>query len=97
MGKQRRSAADIRRMVEEFQSSGQTRREFCQRNHIAVTTFDYWRRAQSRRARLVEVQVAASEPSASFTLSLTNGRRIESSWEFGDAELIRLIRIAESA
>src|SRR5258708_465691 len=97
MGKQRRSGADIRRMVEEFQSSGQTRREFCQRRHIPVTTLDYWRRAQPRPPRLVEVEVTASEPSANFTLSLANGRRIESSWRFADGELIRLIRIAESA
>jgi hypothetical protein len=97
MGKQRRSAADIRRMVKKFQSSGQTRREFCQRHHIPVTTLDYWRRAQSRPPRLMEVEVAASEPSESFTLSLANGRRIESSWRFADAELVRLIRIAESA
>jgi hypothetical protein len=97
MGKQRRSAADIRRMVEEFHSSGQTRREFCQRRHIPVTTLDYWRRAQPRPPRLVEVEVTASEPSANFTLSLANGRRIESSWRFADGELVRLIRIAESA
>jgi hypothetical protein len=97
MGKQRRSAADIRRLVDEFQNSGQTRHEFCQRRRIPVTTFDYWRRVQSRRTRLVEVQVAASEPLASFTLSLVNGRRIESSWSFADAELTRLIRIAEIA
>ena len=97
MGKQRRSATDIRRMVEEFDSSGETRREFCQRRHIPVTTLDYWRRAQPRSPRLVEVEVAAGEPSASFTLSLANGRRIESSWRFADAELVRLIRIAESA
>jgi hypothetical protein len=97
MGKQRRSGADIRRMVEEFQGSGQTRREFCQRHHIPVTTLDYWRRAQPRPPRLVEVEVTASEPSANFTLSLANGRRIESSWRFADGELVRLIRIAESA
>jgi hypothetical protein len=96
MGKQKRSANDIRRMVEEFQSSGLTRREFCQRHHIAVTTLDYWRRAQSRPARLVEVEVAASEPASGFTLSLANGRRIESNWSFGEAELVRLIRVAES-
>jgi hypothetical protein len=47
MGKQKRSADDIRRMVEEYE--------------------------------------------------LANGRRIESSWRFTDAELVRLIRIAESA
>jgi hypothetical protein len=27
---------------------------------------------------------------------LANGRRIESGWGFGDAELARLIRVAES-
>jgi hypothetical protein len=37
------------------------------------------------------------EPAGQFTLSLANGRRIESSWRFGDVELARLIRIAESA
>ena len=95
MGKQKRSADDIWRVVKEFQESGLTRREFCQRHHIAVTTLDYWRRAQSRPARLVEV--AASEPTPGFTLSLANGRRIESSWGFGEAELARLIRVAESA
>jgi hypothetical protein len=31
-----------------------------------------------------------------FTLTLANGRRIESAWSFGDADLARLIRIAEA-
>jgi len=97
MGKQRRSAEEIRRTIEEFRSSGLTRREFSQRHHIPVTTLDYWRRSQAGQARLVEVEVAASEPAPGFTLGLANGRRIESSWSFGEAELVRLIRIAESA
>jgi len=41
MGKQKRSADDIRRTIEEFQSSGLTRGEFCRRRHMAVTTLDY--------------------------------------------------------
>ena len=97
MGKQGRSAEDIRRIVGEFQSSGLTRREFCQRHHIAISTLDYWRRAQSRPARLVEVEVAGRELAPVFTLRLANGRRIESNWSFGEAELARLIRVAESA
>ena len=97
MGKQKRSADDIRRTIEEFQSSGLTRREFCRRHHIRVTTLDYWRRVHLRQPRLVEVEVAASEPKPGFTLSLGNGRRIESSWRFAESELARLIRIAESA
>jgi len=78
MGKQKRNADDMRRAIDEFQKSGLTRREFCERQHIAVTTLDYWRRAQSRSARLVKVKVAASEPAPGSTLSLANGRRIES-------------------
>ena len=96
MSKQKRSADEMRRMVEEFQGSGLTRREFCERHQIAVTTLDYWRRGQAGPARLVKVEVAASEPAAGFTLSLVNGRRIESQWNFGEAELARLIRVAES-
>jgi hypothetical protein len=97
MGKQGRSAEDIRRILGEFQSSGLTRREFCQRQRIPVSTLDYWRRVQADRPRLVEVEVAASEAGPGFTLSLANGRQIESGWRFADAELARLIRIAESA
>jgi len=97
MGKQKRSAEEMRRMLEEFKSSGLTRREFCERQHIAVTTLDYWRRARPRQARLVKVEVAAGGPAPGFTLRLANGRHIESSWGFVEAELARLIRIAESS
>ena len=57
MGKEKRSTDEIRRTIEEFQNSGLRRREFCRRHHIPVTTLDYWRRVQSRQARLVEVEV----------------------------------------
>lgn len=96
MGKQKRSVDEKRRTLEEFQSSGLSRGEFCQRHQMAVTTLDYWRRTLARPARLVKVKVAASQPAAGFTLWLTNGRRIESSWRFAESELGRLIRIAET-
>ena len=97
MGKQQRSADDIRRTIEEFECSGLTRREFCRRHQVPVTTLDYWRRVPPRPPRLVEVEVAASAPGPGFTLQLANGRRIASGWRFADAELVRLIRIAEVA
>ena len=92
-------------MLEEYKASGLTRREFCRQRGIALTTFDYWRREhamkrrkQERQPRLVKVEVAVSETAGQgFTLNLANGRRIESSWRFAEAELARLIRIAESA
>ena len=87
----------MRGVVEEYAKSGQKRREFCQRRGIALTTFDYWRRELGAKPKLVKVEVAPLEPATQFTLSLANGRRIESSWQFGEAELARLIRIAERA
>jgi hypothetical protein len=103
MGETERSQ-QMRRMLEEYKASGLSRRKFCKQRRIPLTTFDYWRREhadkprkQARRPRLVKVEVAASETAGQFTLSLANGRRIESSWRFAEAELARLIRIAESA
>jgi hypothetical protein len=104
MGKETERSAEMRRVLEEYAASGLRRREFCQQRGIALTTFDYWRREhavkprkQERRARMVAVKVVNPEPAPQFTLSLANGRRIECSWRFADAELARLIRIAESA
>ena len=104
MGRETRRSAEMRQVLEEYAASGLSRREFCQQRGIALTTFDYWRRAhavkpgrKTRRPRMVAVEVAHGEPPPSFALSLANGRRIECSWRFADAELARLIRIAESA
>ena len=94
----------MRQLLEEYSASGLGRREFCEQRQIPLRTFDYWRqehadkpRKQVKRPRLVKVEVAASEETKPFTLSLANGRRIECSWRFADAELARLIRVAESA
>lgn len=96
MAETKHSAA-MRQMLAEYEKSGLTRRAFCQQRGISIATLDYWRRQLGAEPRLVEVDVAAAVPAANFTLALANGRRIESSWQFGEAELARLIRIAESA
>ena len=82
-------------MVESYAKSGMTRREYCEKHNIPITTLDYWRRAEKSKLKLVEI---AEEPprSAGFALILANGRRIESSWRFAEAELLRLIRVAEA-
>jgi len=104
MRKETERSAEMRRVLEEYAASGVSRREFCQQRGIGLTTFDYWRRVHAikppksaRRPHMVAVKVAHAEPAADFRLSLGNGRRIECSWQFADAELARLIRIAESA
>ena len=97
MGKPTQRAVEMRRVLEEYEKSGLTRREFCRRRGIATTTLDYWRGEHGAKPRMVKVEVAPSEAAPHFTLSLANGRRIESSWRFAEAELARLIRIVESA
>ena len=104
MGQETKRSIEMRRVLEEHAASGVGRREFCQQRGLPLTTFDYWRREhagkprkQAKRPRMVRVEVAAGEVTGQFTLSLANGRRIESSWRFAEAELARLIRVAESA
>jgi transposase-like protein len=93
-----RSKREIRRIVEGFAKSGLTRREYCGKHGVAMTTLDYWRRAHRReKATLVPVAIEeAHHPLAGFALVLANGRRIESSWSFAEADLRRLIRALES-
>jgi hypothetical protein len=89
-------AAEMRQVMAEYESSGQSRRTFCEQRELSLTTFDYWRRELAKKvvekATLVSVQVAERE--ARFALVLGNGRRIECSSE---NDLARLIRVAEQA
>lgn len=98
MAESERKAA-MRELLAEYKKSGLRRGAFCQQRGIPLTTFDYWRRELGTKAkpRLVKVNLAAAEPATHFSLTLVNGRRIEGLWRFGEAELVRLIRIAESA
>ena len=92
-----RSKEEIRRIVEGFAKSGMTRRGYCAKHRVAMTTLDYWRRAhRKQKPRLVEVEVEPAQPAGGFALVLANGRRIESSWSFVEADLEKLIRAAEA-
>ena len=90
-----RNKQEIRRIVKGFASSGKTRREYCEEHGISVATLDYWRRKQSRKPKLMEVAIEPQQ-GPGFALVLGNGRRIESSWKFAEADLLRLIHAAEA-
>src|SRR5271155_5637258 len=90
-----RSRREIRSLVDGFAKSGMTRREYCGKHSIGISTLDDWRRAHKSKPKLVEVAIEAP-PMGGFTLVLVNGRRIESSWRFAEADLTRLIRVAEA-
>lgn len=89
-----RSRNELWSIVEGYAASGMTRREYCGRHGISMSTLDYWRRKRQRRPNLVEVAIE-TQPTAGFALVLRSGRRIESSWRFAEADLLRLIRAAE--
>ena len=52
--------------------------------------------SSKRKPRLVEVAIEPQQSGPGFALVLANGRRIESSWRFAEADLLRLIRVAEA-
>ena len=91
-----RSKQEIRSIVEGYAKSGMTRREYCAKHNLSITTLDYWRRAQKSKPKLVEVAIESQQTGPGFALVLANGRRIESSWKFAEADLLRLIRVVEA-
>jgi len=98
MARRRRSAEGIGQLLEQYRTSGMTQLAYCQQAGIALSTLGrYLRRHSGGDQRLIRVSLeAAPEAEGGFALVLGNGRRIESGWRFGDAELARLIRIAEA-
>ncbi len=102
----KRSAEEVEQLLRGYDESGLTRGEYCQQLGIAVTTLDYYRQRGARKAagnrraaaKLVRVKMerAPAEARNRFTVVLANGRRIESSWSFAEADLVRLIRAAEA-
>jgi hypothetical protein len=95
----RRSSEEIQQVVEEFRASGLSQMEYCRQTGMVLSSLGrYLRQSKRPEQQLVRVKVEApTEPDTGFVLTLGNGRRIASGWAFGDMELARLIRIAESA
>jgi hypothetical protein len=93
------SAAEAARLVGGYEESGLTRWDYSQQMGIPVTTLDYYRRRQTSRSAgpLVRVRVLESERRTGFAVVMSNGRRIETSWDFAEEELARLVRVVEQA
>ena len=93
-----RSAQEIKQLLEQYRASGLTQSEYCRQTGVVLSTLGRYLRHNRSEQRLVRVKLEArSEPGVGFMLMLGNGRRIASDWAFGDAELARLIRVAETA
>ena len=106
-----RTPAEIAQLLKGYKESGLPRRQYCEKQGIAVTTFDYYRQrqrkepgGQQKTSALVRVKLTADAPLPQhpvhlegFTVTLAKGRRIESSWSFNERDLARLIRVLEAA
>src|SRR5882757_4490052 len=75
MGKQRRRASEVKKILQGYEQSGLTRRQYCSQIGLPVTTLDYYRtRWQGGRGRR-----QAEAPLAKQTLSLDEMRRNQNS------------------
>ncbi len=91
-------------LAAQFKNSGMSRREFCERHGMALTTLDYYRYRERRKkaspVRLLPVSMTTGDSSVirgPIAVVLANGRRIEFRQEFTEAELAQLLRTVEQA
>ena len=97
MVRRHRSKEEIRELMEEFRASGMKRVEYCRQVGVGKSTLDRWIQKYGNPRHFIKVNLKQSPaPGDRFALVLANGRRIEGSWQFGDSDLARLIRIAET-
>jgi len=94
----RRSAEEIRQLVEQYRTSGMTQMAYCRQAGMPLSTLGrHLRRHGEREQRLIRVSLEPTvESHGGFVLVLANGRRIESGWKFAAADLSHLIRVAEA-
>lgn len=102
MASPKRTAIEIDRLMKAYEQSGIARKEFCSRIGMLVSTFDYYRnrwlhRKKTNTNRLVKVELAAAPIQASCTIIFGKTDRRMVIDNIADQDLMRLIRIVESA
>ncbi len=80
----KRTLKEWRRLVAAYERGSESRREFCERRALSMSTLDYWRRRSRTDAggRLVEVEIETGGPVAGATvaplvITWPNGVRVE--------------------
>ena len=94
----RRTRDEIEQLVWGYEASGMTQAECCRHAGISLSSLQRYTHNGHSGQRMVRVRLqAAPERNRRFALMLANGRRIEADWQFGESDLARLIRVAETA
>jgi|SRR5688572_3221602 transposase-like protein len=93
----RRTREEIEQIVQQYEASGMTQAEYCRQAGVSLSSLQRYMQKRDNGQRMVRVRLQpAPERSGRFALVLANGRRIESDWQFGESDLARLIRVAET-
>ncbi len=104
--RRRRSRAEADQLVAEYEASGISQEEFCQRHGLALSTLAryrrWWRQEQRESAnpgRWVAVELAGGQSAGASGLAvvLASGRRIEVGRGFDAQTLAQLLSLLESA
>jgi hypothetical protein len=102
----RRSRQEVDQLVAEYESSGLSRREFCQKRGVGLSTLDRYRTRRKRPAptgsnALLAVEVSGRVPAplagtgSALVAVLRGGRRIEVGRGFDTSALAQLVRVLE--
>ena len=99
-GRRAAHAAEMRRIVASFASSGLTQAGFCRSKGVALSTFNYWRhrvRHFSSQSPFVEVELASEVASSPIELAFPGGVTATIGQDTSDDLLRRLLRAARQA
>ena len=95
----RRTQEEIQSLLKGYRQRTVTRAEYLPpagHRHQHTGQLPSALRSEADALRQSENRCAGLRASRAFVLVLSNGRRIESGWQFHDADLARLIRVAEA-
>ena len=104
--RRRRSRAEVEQLVVEYETSGMSRVEFCQKHGLALSTLAWYqmRREQGHDGgagpnRWLAVELSGAHPvgARGLTVVLTGGRRIEVGRGFDAQTLQQLVSLLEPA
>ena len=109
VGRPRRSRVEVEQLVVEYETTGMSRIEFCQKHGLALSTLARYQQHQKRReqgqdenagpGRWLAVELSGAHPAGASGLAvvLTGGRRIEVGRGFDARTLEQLVSLLEPA
>jgi transposase-like protein len=104
--RRRRSRQEVEQLIEEYESSGLSRSEFCRERGLSLSTLSRYRKRRTRQApaghnALLAVEVSGRAPApiaatgSALAVVLRGGRRIEVGRGFDTGALEQLVRVLE--